>query len=354
MAFGGITEVSANSAGHRHDAEIGASDRRSADTGVDDIQLLVDAVSAIDPVLPRDLIEDRIRSRQGARVRVCRPRTVGRGPRFQQHHRSLRPAGRFKRGEESGSIADPLDIGEDDPDLRTMCHPYDRVRRIDVGLIAGCDPVSGPDTSLACQMKHMGAVGPALTDNSDGPRRGEAAGEYSRERRAQSGLRIERSQAVGAKETHASRPRDSPETILNRSIIRSGFGEAGRHDDRDVDASLRAVLHGPLGMCGRNGDHSDLRDCTKACKVRVTALSLDFTARWVDWIDRTVESRAQHIGEGTTRELVRIIGGADDRHRLRSKQGVKHIAGAFLRLPRCGRQLDHHSSMSLSLSDSYH
>jgi hypothetical protein len=191
---------------------------------------------------------------------------------------------------------------------------------VDVGLVAGGDPVAHSQALGAGEGEDVAAVGAALADNGDVTGRRRAAVHAARKGRVEVGGGVEDAQAVGADDPQAAAPGDLAHPRLQGFTLWAGLGEARGEHHRGFHTPGRAGFE-RVGHQHRRHRHDGAVDRARNLGDRgIGRQALHRLPVRVDRIDRSRKARLQHVAQRPPADPRRIAGGAQNRHRSRVEQ----------------------------------
>ena len=192
--------------------------RRQAGAG-GDAEELGDIARPVHAVFAEHRVVDRVVAGQRRGVGRRCLRTDGGAPDLDDHHRLLRRPGGCQRAAQPEAVAAALHVAHDDLGVGVVRHPFHAVREVDVGLVAGGDPLRDADIALARQRVGIGAERTRLADDADVAGPHQAGIGCRSERGIHLVARVDRAQAVGAQQAHPAGARCGAEFGLEARTV---------------------------------------------------------------------------------------------------------------------------------------
>ena len=247
---GGVGRDDAEAAAIRHDEQPAAARQRLHGKAAGQVEQLLDAPSADRARLRDGRVEGLIRAGQRPRVRGDGARALGRAARLQHHH-GLGRRGSAERGEESRSVRDTLQVGDDDARLDVVRHGLQHVGLREVRLVAEAREDGEPEVPVARPVEDRHGQRTRVRDERDRS----SCRHAGRERHVQARRGPDPAETVRAEHADGMVGQPGPQLRLAIAAGRVALAKPGRDDDGDADALGRAVLE--RGQHARGGDGDD-------------------------------------------------------------------------------------------------
>ncbi len=248
-------------------------------------------------------------------MRRRRARTHLRPPHLEHDHRLAVRTRRLQRFDEPGTIAYGFGIGDDDAHRRRPGQPQQAFGQLDVGLVAGRDPIADADAALSAKVAQVPAASATLA--GDGHRPGGHAGlvQGLREGAEEAVVRIERSKTVRPQDAHRRVARDLRHGALPLRPGLVGFRESGGKDDHHPDALRGAGGERIQHLFGRQSDDGQIDRAGDRRERGMGRQALHQRPVRVDRIDGAAEAGLAQVADGAPADARRVVRSADDGHR---------------------------------------
>ena len=200
--------------------------KAAARRSVGNVHQFVDAVSAIDAVVPGNRIEHRVGPGQAGGVRGH-----GGDPGIRcadlHHDQWLAVAPRqLERGDQSAPVANPLDAANDHVSGGVGGHIGQEVGHLDVALVACCRPQVERQPALAHQREAVRSERSRLAGQANATRRRWRIGNGTGEGREDAASGVDGAHAIGAKQAQPGAARNGDDFVLRALTLTIGFGKA--------------------------------------------------------------------------------------------------------------------------------
>ncbi len=284
-----------------------------------------DVGHAIDAVLAEEGVDHAVFGGQRARVRACRRRASGRDARLERDDRQPAFARNLRRTRKPGRVRDGLEIEQQQLHFRVEGDGQREVGDGEVAFVAGGVRMAHADALPAQERIRHHAHRAGLAHDADRPVHGFDLAEDGREGR--NGPVREVGDALGVRpdDAHARRASGAHHVLLRLLPGLAGFAETRGDDHRDFHPAPGARRDRVHRAHAGHGHDGEIRRFRNRSDVRIGLEALDHGAIRVDRVDPPLVAGAQHVLDRPAADLLRVLGGADDRNRLRVERGGEAI-----------------------------
>ena len=236
---------------------------------------------------------------------------------LQEDNRFSGPAKVFQRQEKFPPVPNGFHQAHDHAGMFVPGEKLEELRYVQIGLIPRGDRMGEPHAIVGRAVGQRRKQGPALRDESHGPRGQVSILEGGRERQDGPAVEVDRPEGVRAEDAHAASIGDGRHLILEDPTLPSAFGKPAADDDSGFRLPKGKGLQDrdhPVGGEEDDGAIDPLGQIVDAGKAGDPVHVLVFR---IDCIDPTWKSMKPEIVEGLARNPGRICGRADQGHRFR-------------------------------------
>ncbi|MNI29351.1 hypothetical protein D3C73_831660 [compost metagenome] len=291
------------------------------------VEEVFDAAGAQRAVLAKQRVVDGVVARQRGSVRRGGLRTRLGAAYLGHDHGFTGIARGGQRAAQLGAVAAAFHVGHDDPRVRVMRQPVDAVGHVDVGFVAGADPVRQPQSAFARHAIGIGAERAALRHHADAAQRDGTVGGRGRKRGVDVVAHVHEAQAVGPQQADAAFARDGAKRVLHGRTARARFRKARGEDDRAAHLARARALQRLGGVRGGHGQDDQVHLGIQRGQVGRGGQTLDAVGARVDGQDAAVVTMLAQQADRHGADLAGGGGRAHDGDAARGEQAGQGRVG---------------------------